>query len=49
MSRGCTVVLIAFCVESQAWAALVKRIMEQNWSWCEPALDYIELYYKAIK
>lgn len=33
----------------QAWADLVHRIMEQDWSWSEPALDYIELYYKAIK
>lgn len=36
-------------MQVQAWAALVQRIMDQNWSWCEPALDYIELYYKAIK
>jgi starch synthase len=28
---------------------LVTRNMEQDWSWSEPALDYIELYYKALK
>ena len=33
----------------QGWAGLVERIMEQDWSWSEPALDYVELYYKAIK
>lgn len=36
-------------VDLQEWAALVQRMMEQDWSWSEPALDYIELYYKAIK
>ena len=36
-------------VRLQEWAGLVERIMEQDWSWSEPALDYIELYYKAIK
>ena len=36
-------------VRLQGWADLVERIMEQDWSWSEPALDYIELYYKAIK
>ena len=28
---------------------LQKRVMEQDWSWNKPALDYIELYYSAIK
>ena len=31
------------------WADLVRRGMRQDWSWAEPALDYIELYYKALK
>jgi starch synthase len=31
------------------WGALVAQVMEQDWSWSEPALDYIELYYKALK
>ncbi|XP_020584650.1 LOW QUALITY PROTEIN: starch synthase 3, chloroplastic/amyloplastic [Phalaenopsis equestris] len=28
---------------------LCKRVMEQDWSWNRPALDYIELYYAARK
>jgi hypothetical protein len=32
-----------------AWERLVRRIMDQDWSWSTPALDYIELYYKALK
>jgi starch synthase len=23
--------------------------MQQDWSWDSPALDYLELYYKALK
>ncbi len=26
-----------------------ERIMRQDWSWNRPALDYIELYYSAIR
>ena len=29
--------------------ALGQRCMRQDWSWNRPALDYIELYYAAIK
>ncbi|KAK1304752.1 hypothetical protein QJS10_CPB11g01349 [Acorus calamus] len=29
--------------------SLCKRVMEQDWSWNRPALDYIELYYAARK
>lgn len=25
------------------------RCMKADWSWTSPGLDYIELYYKAIK
>lgn len=35
--------------EQQLWRQLVKRVMDQDWSWANPALDYIELYYKALK
>lgn len=31
------------------WEALVCRVMQQDWSWYSPALDYLELYYKALK
>jgi len=31
------------------WNKLTKTVMEQDWSWNLPALDYIELYYKALK
>ncbi|KAJ0984467.1 hypothetical protein J5N97_002823 [Dioscorea zingiberensis] len=29
--------------------SLCKRVMEQDWSWNRPAMDYIELYYAAKK
>jgi glycogen synthase len=29
--------------------SLCKRVMEQDWSWNRPALDYIELYHSARK
>jgi starch synthase len=29
--------------------SLAARIMKQDWSWNRPALDYIELYYQAMK
>ncbi|KAL5730730.1 starch synthase [Ranunculus cassubicifolius] len=28
---------------------LCKQVMEQDWSWNQPALDYLELYYAARK
>ncbi|XP_052181468.1 starch synthase 3, chloroplastic/amyloplastic isoform X2 [Diospyros lotus] len=28
---------------------LCKRVMEQDWSWNRPALDYLELYHAACK
>lgn len=31
------------------WNELSSRIMKQDWSWSSPALDYVELYYKAMK
>ena len=34
----------------RAWfRAFQERIMRQDWSWNRPALDYIELYYSAIR
>ena len=31
------------------WHGLAKRVMEQDWTWNKPALDYLELYYGARK
>ncbi len=31
------------------WDMLAARVMTQDWSWSSPALDYIELYYRAMK
>ncbi|MEW5300883.1 MAG: hypothetical protein WDW36_003779 [Sanguina aurantia] len=35
--------------DKQAWDELRQRGMQQDWSWSGPALDYVNLYYKAIK
>ncbi|KAK9805611.1 hypothetical protein WJX72_007789 [[Myrmecia] bisecta] len=35
---------------NRAWFhSLQKRVMLQDWSWNKPALDYIELYFAALK
>ncbi|KAL4419296.1 hypothetical protein ABPG77_001628 [Micractinium sp. CCAP 211/92] len=31
------------------WNDLAKRCMQIDWSWNSPALDYLELYYHALK
>ncbi|GJP84436.1 hypothetical protein CLOP_g14493 [Closterium sp. NIES-67] len=31
------------------WNGLARRVMEQDWTWNRPALDYLELYYGARK
>ena len=34
----------------RAWfRSLQQRVMRQDWSWNKPAIDYIELYYAALK
>ncbi|ONM63014.1 dull endosperm1 [Zea mays] len=36
--------------DARSWFhSLCKRVMEQDWSWNRPALDYIELYRSASK
>ncbi|XP_058200425.1 starch synthase 3, chloroplastic/amyloplastic [Rhododendron vialii] len=36
--------------DSRDWFnSLCKRVMEQDWSWNRPALDYMELYHSARK
>jgi starch synthase len=34
--------------DKDAWIDLSKRIMSMDWSWADPAQDYIQLYHKAI-
>ncbi|KAF5837045.1 hypothetical protein DUNSADRAFT_4925 [Dunaliella salina] len=38
-----------FYNDRPGWNAIVARIMQQDWSWYSPALDYTELYYKALR
>nr|AEL97582.1 starch synthase IIIa [Hordeum vulgare subsp. vulgare]AEL97586.1 starch synthase IIIa [Hordeum vulgare subsp. vulgare] len=41
---------IAAWFDARDWFhSLCKRVMEQDWSWNRPALDYIELYHAARK
>ena len=36
--------------EARDWFnSLCKTVMEQDWSWNRPALDYLELYHAARK
>lgn len=35
--------------DRESWAELAASVMQQDWSWDSPALDYLELYYKALK
>ncbi|GAB4824265.1 hypothetical protein N2152v2_011311, partial [Parachlorella kessleri] len=35
--------------DRQWWNQLAAGVMRTDWSWAGPALDYIELYYKALK
>lgn len=41
--------LTAWYTQRQEWAQLVHTVMLQDWSWADPALDYIDLYYQALK
>ncbi len=31
------------------WNELACRVMQQDWSWNGPGMDYIELYYRSMK
>jgi len=35
--------------DNEQWQRLTQRVMQQDWSWAEPAFDYIEIYYRALK
>ena len=35
--------------EREWWGELSRRVMRMDWSWASPALDYVDLYYKALK
>lgn len=35
--------------DRESWTELAASVMQQDWSWDGPALDYLELYYKALK
>ncbi|XP_022683315.1 starch synthase 3, chloroplastic/amyloplastic [Setaria italica] len=52
-SRGVDYALnraISAWFDARSWFhSLCKRVMEQDWSWNRPALDYIELYHSASK
>ena len=48
-SVACCRALAMWFTDKAAWAALSTRIMEQDWSWDTPALDYIDLYFRALK
>ena len=41
--------LTAWYNDAEGWRALATRGMRQDWSWSLPALQYIDLYYKALK
>ena len=58
-SGNCLLIVPAWCYifravsawfDARSWFhSLCKRVMEQDWSWNRPALDYIELYHSASK
>ena len=41
--------LDAYYNEKTWFNSLAARIMRQDWSWNRPALDYVELYWQAMK
>ncbi|KAL6784007.1 SSS3B [Auxenochlorella protothecoides x Auxenochlorella symbiontica] len=41
--------LTAWYSERAWWQEMTERVMRMDWSWAKPALEYIELYYKALR
>lgn len=41
--------LSGFHNDKEQWKELVERNMSTDWSWASPAIDYIELYYRALR
>eukprot|EP00850_Spirogloea_muscicola_P022200 SM000282S10603 [mRNA] locus=s282:6677:12402:+ [translate_table: standard] len=41
--------LSAWYDDREWWQALAAQVMEQDWTWNRPALDYMELYHAARK
>jgi len=41
--------LSGFHNDKEQWKELVERNMSTDWSWASPAIDYIELYYRAMR
>ena len=46
----CSYRAISAWYDGREWFnSLCKTVMEQDWSWNRPALEYIELYHSARK
>jgi starch synthase len=41
--------LDAYYNDRSWFRSLQERVMKQDWSWNKPAIDYIQLYYAAMK
>jgi len=41
--------LDAYYNDREWFRSLQERVMRQDWSWNKPAIDYVELYYAAMK
>eukprot|EP00210_Caulerpa_lentillifera_P007095 g6788.t1 len=37
-----------FFNDRSSWNELCQRVMQQDWSWSIPAMDYLQLYFKAV-
>lgn len=41
--------LSKFHSDKRDFRDIQAKIMKQDWSWFSPALDYVELYFKALR